>query len=416
MLTNANEFLADQKSEEVTAYVVDSEKRTLIINNLKIETKMNETNLSIVTEQKAEENVNAQRTNNVDSTANIDGQLSDNEINLCKEAEQEIINKLEPEGLAGTVMEKSIINLSGSYKAGKIKVARLKMNRRPKAKAIKALMESLKLFGQQIMLLVIPAKVAKAWEFDIESFTDEDIPEEELCTTVVIIDGQTRLQAYLDAIKEDPNCLNSELYAYFPLNWVSLNEMLTSINLKVFGWKNADFITGVLSKKKIEEKDALEYVKELELAGYNYTSSCEWATLKKGIITKTPLVKAMSSSSSSLDFPYSQYAIEISKAARAKFVGDYESALKQKAFPELIITKWNDAGEELIYSEREDCLKKFFNELSDEEVKNIAEPSGYKRGCGKKKEEFIIEQLEVSFNNFLSNHPYSEFRCNDRTK
>lgn len=90
--------------------------------------------------------------------------------------------------------------------------------------------------------------------------------------------------------------------------------------------------------------------------------------------------------------------------------GGDESALKRKAFPEFIITKWNDAGRELNDNEKEVCFKTFFNELSDEDVKKIAEPSGYKRGCGRMKEEFVIEQLEKSFNNFLSKHPYSEFK------
>ncbi len=331
---------------------------------------------------------------------------------FSRNEEEKIVNMLEPYGFAGTVMKKSLINLTGAYKAGKIKIARLKMNRKPKAKAIKALRESIMKSGQQIMLLVIPATVAKAMGFEIEGFNGEVIPEEEFYMTVVIIDGQTRLLAFLEAIKVDLNCLHCDLYAYFPLNWVSLNEMLTSINLKVFGWKNSDFITGLLGNGNVEDekKEALEYIKELESANYNYTSACEWVTFRKGIISKTPLVNAMSLSSSSLDLQHSKYAIEIIKVAREKFKGGDESALKRKAFPEFIITKWNDAGRELNDNEKEVCFKTFFNELSDEDVKKIAEPSGYKRGCGRMKEEFVIEQLEKSFNNFLSKHPYSEFK------
>lgn len=392
-------------AELAPAYEAVSDDQITINNNLKTDKEMNEKNFKTASEQTTE-------TESQDSTTSAGVKLKEDQIKLCEKAVQDLVDQLESDGLAGTVMGKSIINITGAHKTGKINVARLKMNRKPKQKAVKALQESMMLSGQQIMLLVIPAKVAKNLGFEIESFDGTEIREDELSMTVVIIDGQTRMKAYLEAIKEDPNSQISNLYAYFPLNWVNMNDMLTSINLKVFTWKNSDFMTGVLSQEKMKSEDRcmLEYIKELESKGYNYTSACEWATLKKGIITKTPLVKAMSSINPSLDTLYSQNAIKISKAAREKFEGDNESALKRKAFPEFIITKWNEAGRELNYSEREDCLIRFFNELSDDEVKNIVFPCEYKRGCGRKREEFVIENLEASFNTFLSKHPYSTFK------
>lgn len=407
MNTQNGSPVTESLSEQATAYAAASDSELTINNNLETEMNMKEETLKT-----AEEMVDTTISNNVDSITDMNGNLSDDIIKICKEAEEKIVNMLEPDGLAGTVMEKSLINLTGAYKAGKIKVARLKMNRKPKAKAIKALKESIMKVGQQILLLLIPATVAKAMGFEIESFDGKDIPEDELSITVVVVDGQTRLQAYLEFLDEDPNSSMSDLFAYFPLNLVSLGEMLTSINLKVFCWKNSDFITGILGTGNVEDekKKALKYIKELESANYNYTSACEWVTFRKGIITKTPLVNAMNFSSSSLDLQQSKYAIEIIQAARNKFTGDNESALKRKAFPEFIITQWNDAGSELIYSERVECFKKFFDGLSDEDVNNIAKPSGYTRKCEKKKEEFIIEQLEKSFKEFLTSHPYSEFK------
>lgn len=407
-LITVTEFLSEQER----AYVAAIENETTINNNLKTKKNMNKANLNPVKDQITEEMVDTTNSNNVDSITDMNGNLSDDIIKICKEAEEKIVNMLEPYGLAGTTMKKSLINLTGAYKAGIIKIARLKMNRKPKPKAIKALMESIMKSGQQIMLLVIPGTLAKSMGFEIEGFNGEVIPEEELEMAVVIIDGQTRLQAYLEAIKVDLKCLKCDLYAYFPLNWVSLNEMLTSINLKAFSWKNSDFITGILGSGNVEKekKEALKYLKELESVGYNYTSACEWVTFRKGIIPKTPLVNAMSFSSSYLDLQHYKHAIEIIKAAREKFTGKYESALKRKAFPEFIITTWNDAGRELNDTEKEVYFKTFFNEISDEDVKKIAEPIGYERGCVKKKEEFIIEQLEVSFEKFQSLHPYSEFK------
>ena len=394
-------------SEQATAYVAASENKLTINNNLKTEMNMKEETLNT-----AEEMVDTTNSNNVDSITDINRNLSEKTIKICKEAEEKIVNMLEPFGLAGTVMGKNLINLTDAYKNGKIKIARLKMNRRPKAKAIKALRDSIMRTGQQIMLLVIPAIAAKEMGFEVEDFNGNEIPEEELIMTIVIIDGQTRLLAYLEAIKVDSKYLNCTLYAYFPLNWVSLNEMLTSINLKAFSWKNSDFITGILGNGNVEEekKEALKYLKGLESVGYNYTSACEWVTFRRGIISKTPLVNAMNLSSSYLDLQHYNHAIEIIKAAREKFTGEYESALKRKAFPEFIITKWNEAGRELNDTEKEAFLKKFFDGLSDEDVKKIADPSGYERGKGEKKEDLIIKQLKSSFEKFQLSHPYSEFK------
>lgn len=402
-----NENPVTAQAEQVTAYAAASENGNSVTNNLKLEKNMKEETLNT-----AEEMVDTTNSNNVDSITAMNENLSEKTIKICKEAEEKIVNMLEPFGLAGTVMGKNLINLTDAYKNGKIKIARLKMNRRPKAKAIKALRDSIMRTGQQIMLLVIPAIAAKEMGFEVEDFNGNEIPEEELIMTIVIIDGQTRLLAYLEAIKVDSKYLNCTLYAYFPLNWVSLNEMLTSINLKAFSWKNSDFITGILGNGNVEEekKEALKYLKGLESVGYNYTSACEWVTFRRGIISKTPLVNAMNLSSSYLDLQHYNHAIEIIKAAREKFTGEYESALKRKAFPEFIITKWNEAGRELNDTEKEAFLKKFFDGLSDEDVKKIADPSGYERGKGEKKEDLIIKQLKSSFEKFQLSHPYSEFK------
>lgn len=349
--------------------------------------------------------------NNADC-ATICKQLSESEKIFCKEAEERIVEILSDCGLAGTVMGRSIINLSGGINAGKIKVARLKMNRIPKVKAINALKDSMIEVGQQTMLLVIPAVVANALRFEIESFDGDTIPEDELKITVVVIDGQTRMLAYLQANEDATGVEIPDLYAYFPLNWVSLSEMLKSINLKVFTWKNSDYMTGVLSHGKIAEdtQKELKYIQELESKGYNYTTACNWATLEKGIIRKAPLVKSMSSSNSSLKFDNAKYGIELCEVTRKKFSGDNETVLKMKTFPELVISKWHESCKELNYVQATEYLKAFFNSLSDEEVIKIANPSGYKRGCGKKKEEFVVEHFNEAFNNFHRKHPLSEFK------
>lgn len=213
-------------AEQATTYAVANEKiKILSTYYSKTENNMEETTKT--------ENQYSSSTN---------GKLSKEQLEYCEKAVQDLVDQLESNGLAGTVMGKSIINITGAHKTGKINVARLKMNRKPKQKAVRALQEAMMLSGQQIMLLVIPAKVAKNLGFEIESFDGTEIREDELSMTVVIIDGQTRMKAYLEAIKEDPNSQISNLYAYFPLNWVNMNDMLTSINLKVFTLNSATLL------------------------------------------------------------------------------------------------------------------------------------------------------------------------------
>lgn len=82
-------------------------------------------------------------TKNINCYTDINGQLSSDIKKLCKDAEDHIVKLLEPSRLAGTVIDKSLLNLTGAINAGKIKVARLKMNRKPKDKAIKVLKEAI---------------------------------------------------------------------------------------------------------------------------------------------------------------------------------------------------------------------------------------------------------------------------------
>lgn len=407
-----NENSVTAQSEQVTAKAAASETKKTINNILKADNKMSETNINLVKDQITEEVVDTRNSNNVDSNTDMNRILSDDIINSCKEAEAKIVNELKPDGLAGTAIGISLINLTGAYKAGKIKVARLKMNRNPKSKAIKVLKESMKQFGQHIMLLVIPAIIAKKMGFEVEDFNGNEIPEEELIMTVVIIDGQTRLQAFLYALNEDPTSSICDLYAYFALQWIPLDEMLKLINLKVFSWRNSDFITGVLSNTTITDKtkEALMFIQKLEADGYNYTAACELVTMSKGIIRKAPLVKAMSSKESSLEFNMSEFGIQICKAVQKKFAGKNESAIKSKTIPELIIDKWNIVCVELGQKEAVKYMTDFIGGINNKTLNELVSPSGYVRGKSKKKEEFIRKTFNKAFKEFQTSHPYSEFK------
>lgn len=336
---------------------------------------------------------------------NIAGELSPAEVEFCK-AETQKLADLSPKLFAKVFLSLYIVDLLGAEDSGEIRVARWGMNRNPKTKSVESLKGTILEIGTQIMCVIIPATVAVKFGYNVTDFDGSPIPEGELSKTVVIIDGQTRYSAIRKIRKEYPD-KKTELYAYFPLHWVALDKMLQAINLKVFTWMNSDFMTGVLGNTNINKttKAALDYIKMLESRGYNYTSSCEWVTLIKGIIKKPLLVKAMSSENPNLSYSYSEFGITIHKAALEKFSGTNEDALKSKTIPELIIDKWNAACRKLSQEAATEHIISFVKGIENDKLTEMVSPSEYKRGCGKKKEEFVKKQFEQAYQTYLKLKP-----------
>ena len=342
----------------------------------------------------------------------IVGDLSLEDKEFCEKETKQILELLSPKQFAALLLEAvTVIDLFGAEQAGEIVVGRLVMNRKPKNKSVNALAETIRDVGVQIMPLVIPATVAKHFGYEIEDFDGNPIPEDKLGITIVIIDGQTRYLAIRKLRKEQPDLVLSNVYAYFPLHWTSLTKMLQAINLKVFTWTNSDFISGLRGiGLKPEVEKALAYIQSLEQRGYNFTAACEWGTLVKGIIRKTLLVKAMNKPDTDLEYENSEYAMDIHQEARKVFSGKNEDALKNKTIPERIITKWNAICEDLSKKEATAYIKAFLKSLTCDEITEMVSPTDYKRGEGKKKEAFVKEQFEKSFQTFVEAHPYEAFR------
>ena len=342
----------------------------------------------------------------------IVGDLSLEDKEFCEKETKQILELLSPKQFAALLLEAvTVIDLFGAEQAGEIVVGRLVMNRKPKNKSVNVLAETILDVGMLVMLLAIPATVARHFGYEIEDFDGNPIPEDKLCVTVVIIDGQTRYLAIQKLRKEQPDLVLSNVYAYFPLHWTSLTKMLQAINLKVFTWTNSDFISGLRGiGLKPEVEKALAYIQSLEQRGYNFTAACEWGTLVKGIIRKTLLVKAMNKPDTDLEYENSEYAMDIHQEARKVFSGKNEDALKNKTIPERIITKWNAICEDLSKKEATAYIKAFLKSLTSDEITEMVSPTDYKRGEGKKKEAFVKEQFEESFQTFVEAHPYEAFR------
>ena len=370
------------------------------------------TNNSQVSPQEGRQVVNVMEHVSEKALIEIVGDLSLEDKEFCEKETKQILELLSPKQFAALLLETvTVIDLFGAEQAGEIVVGRLVMNRKPKNKSVNALAETIRDVGVQIMPLVIPATVAKHFGYEIEDFDGNPIPEDKLGITIVIIDGQTRYLAIRKLRKEQPDLVLSNVYAYFPLHWTSLTKMLQAINLKVFTWTNSDFISGLRGiGLKPEVEKALAYIQSLEQRGYNFTAACEWGTLVKGIIRKTLLVKAMNKPDTDLEYENSEYAMDIHQEARKVFSGKNEDALKNKTIPERIITKWNAICEDLSKKEATAYIKAFLKSLTSDEITEMVSPTDYKRGEGKKKEAFVKEQFEESFQTFVEAHPYEAFR------
>lgn len=347
----------------------------------------------------------------VADTATQESGLPVIDTEFCKDAIRKI-KAVAPEHVFEVMTSLSILDLNGIIKVDKIKLGRLVMNRWPKPKAVNSMAVSIMENGMQVMLLVIPGTVAVKMGYAVEDFEGKPIPENQLARTVIIVDGQTRCMAIRKIMKEHPDKVPANMFAYFPTNWIDLTKMLQAINLKVFTWKNSDFITGVIGLDSIdtETKAALKHVQALERLGYNYTAACEFITLHKGIIKKPGLVKAMNGTTEKLKFDDAKYGMEIHKTAQGKFAAKNEKVLMNKAVPEFVISKWANICNDLSKKEATAYMAAFFNSLSGDEVKEIVSPSGYKRGCGKPKASFVTDLFNDAFDKFQSNHPLDEFK------
>lgn len=332
----------------------------------------------------------------------------------CKDAVQKI-KEVAPEQILEVMPGLlTILDFNGIINVGKIKIGRLVMNRWPKQKSVNSMALSIMADGIQVMLLVIPGTVAVMMGYDVEDFDGNPIPEEQLVQTVIIVDGQTRYMAIRKIMNEHLGKTPANVFAYFPTNWINLTKMLQTINLKVFTWKNSDFICGLERAGNINDKTAraLSFVRQLERQGYNFTAACEWMTMVKGIIRKPSLVKAMNATDSKLCYDNSEYGIKIHETAKSKFTGNNEKALKNKTVPEFIIDKWNNACNELNKKEATSYIIAYLNGLADKDIAEIVSPSGYKRGNGKPKADFIKAQLEDSFQRFNKTNPFATFKAN----
>lgn len=266
--------------------------------------------------------------------------------------------------------QNAVINIAAGIHSGKIKPVRVKINRIPLDKNVKKLAESMHEIGQQMPILVAPASAMAQMGFDLESFDGNPVSKKNLGDSLVVIDGQTRTKAYLQATIKDADKLFGVFVTVNP--GMTLNSLLSGINLNAFNWSAQDYATAIIANPGAANRDVYLKIQELRNKGYNDTAADEWATGDLGTLRKGEILKEAQGKVKKT-FPYASFFIKIHAAAAKKFGEGKGSPMLLKLLPEQVLMKWSslrdDKGSEFATKR----MITFLNSLSDDAVKEFTD-------------------------------------------
>ncbi len=295
-------------------------------------------------------------------------------------------------------MKKEILSLKDLQEMG-IKLAKLAANRHIQAKVVEAKKKSLQKCGQAVPGIIVNAEAAINQGYEVRDLeTDELVTRENASEYVVIIDAQHRLFAHLALLEDNSSNYTGEFYFMFPLSGEqNIAELLSEINTCTKPWSGADYVTGAVMASKAE-LPLLDFIHSLTAKGYSLPSASLFATLGTKL-TARDMTKIMKGDPNAKvgNTCNLEAGKKIHEAASSK-LGD--NLLKTRTIIEWIISKRGETSKESLEAVN-DHMVEFFNQLSDEQVKELKGLKGTSGG----------ETLETKLNNKLS-ALYTEFKAN----
>ena len=285
------------------------------------------------------------------------------------------------------------------------KIARLANNREFNEKAVNDKKKSLKEKAQLQAAVIGFAENAIEQGLDVVDFeTGVIIPEEEISTTLVLLEGNHRYKAYVQLQNETPKegeePFTGKFFVTLPLtDKLSIAEMIAEMNICTCTWKGTDYIKGAVMSKPKNVTQVLSYMVELEREGYSLPAISKYITgtdnIKKGILQKfmngDEIPEVLKDTDDNLD------GIERSKKVLSA-ANKFGKMLKTRSFADWVISKLVSArsltGDEV--TERLVC---FFNKLTEEDVKEINSLRG-KKGV-QTKEDAINSKLNEHWKFYL---------------
>lgn len=269
------------------------------------------------------------------------------------------------------------------------KIGRLSLNRRLNPSIIKAKMKSIKENGLLMPAVIVDAKDVK--DLDVVDFeTGEKVNGDNY---VVLLDANHRYAAYLELKKKDK--FDGEFYFIYPLNpFISIQKLLSEINIASNPWKGADYINGVLMNGN--QSNLMKKMGELVDDGYSLSAASKWLTFSE--IKKEKLVAIMKGKTDAIvanDTDINN-RMKLLNITRNK-LGD--NLAKGKAVIDWIINKYNSTSDSNRPTFIDDMIHKI-NSLTDEDCKEIQSFKG-ERGIKSKQDkinEFLTEKLGQKVN------------------
>lgn len=181
-------------------------------------------------------------------------------------------------------MNNKIYSLTELTEQGK-KIGRLSLNRWLNPSIIKAKMKSIKENGLLMPAVIVDAKDVKDLEI-VDFETGEKV--DDVDNYVVLLDANHRYEAYSELKKKDK--YDGEFYFIYPLNKpVSIQKLLSEINIATNPWKGVDYINGVLMTGC--DSKLMKEMGKLANDGYSLSAASKWLTFSE--IKKEKLVSLM---------------------------------------------------------------------------------------------------------------------------
>lgn len=295
-----------------------------------------------------------------------------------------------------------LVRLSWLLQHGYI-IAKLKANRTIKDKSVRAKMKSLKKYGQLIPATYVTGAEATEQGLElINFFTEKELESEEYEKAIVIIDGQHRLKAHINLLKEKPaegeEKYNKDYVLMPTLNpEAAISNQLCEINSITTPWDGSDFGHAAITMIDSEEElPALEYVAELTGKGCSLPAASVYATFTDKI-NKSVLIRAIDGSIN--DILKEQTNLEYGKKIRTAVEKVFdESFVNGRLLPNWIQSKFNDrpnSKEEFVNS-----IVAFFATIDRQGAKQIEKLKG-SRG-GETKETLVNRKLSAMYAEFLN--------------
>ena len=278
-------------------------------------------------------------------------------------------------------MDKKIYSLTELTEQGK-KIGRLPLNRQLNPSIIKAKMKSIKENGLLMPAVIVDAKDVKDLEI-VDFETGEKVDGDNY---VVLLDANHRYEAYSELKKRGEEV--GEFYFIYPLNKpVSIQKLLSEINIATTPWKGVDYINGVLMTGC--DSKLMKEMGKLAKDGYSLSAASKWLTFSE--IKKEMLAHLMKCKKIAVNDDDIDNKMKLLKTTEAK-LGD--KLTKGKAVIDWIISRYIGTSDVNKATFIDDMIREI-NSLTDDDCKKIQSFKG-ERGIQSKQDkinEFLTVKL-----------------------